>query len=112
MIGRFNLPKSSKNILIWKVAGAALVFLFVLKLVLINLLAIKGGELAKIERETREISRKNQFLKEEIAANTSLSRIASESEKFGLARPAEVIYVNLQQPPALSANFGDGIISQ
>lgn len=66
-----------------------------------NILAGKGGELEKLEREKAQILQENRVLTEELSGSLSLLRVSGESSRLGLAKPKNIIYLDLTEPLAV-----------
>lgn len=86
-----------------KILIAVLSFLGVVfagQLIVSSILAGKGGELAVLQNRTRDLSRQNQYLKQELAGRTSLLHIEAISKERGFVKPESTVYINLSLPVA------------
>lgn len=70
------------------------------QLIVSSILAGKGGELAVLQNRTRDLSRQNQYLQQELASRTSLLHIETVSREIGFVKPESTIYINLSLPVA------------
>lgn len=70
------------------------------QLIVSSILTGTGEELAQLEGHIARLSRENRILKEELTGHSSLSKIASESTRLELAKPDQVMYLDLSQPVA------------
>lgn len=87
-----------------------LVFAFLLllsafgKLLVSSTLADRGQYLAQLDAEMVKLSRENRIIKEDVASNSSIVKIATESAGLGLVKSVKSIYVELAQPVAQIPN--------
>lgn len=70
------------------------------QLVVSSILAGKGGELAILQNRARDLSRQNQYLKQELASQTSLLHIEALIKERGFVKPESTVYINLRLPVA------------
>lgn len=72
-----------------------------LQLLVTGVLAGRGDELAKLEREAERMQRENSVLRQGLAEKSSLAEISSAAEKLGFAKPEAFVYINLSESVAL-----------
>ncbi|MAG59445.1 hypothetical protein CMO96_01505 [Candidatus Woesebacteria bacterium] len=92
--------KNSKPKKVWVVVSLLLAFVLTTQLVVSNVLAGRGGELAVLETASYSLAQENQFLKQELATKTSLLYIESQAEELGFGGPDSIIYIDLSLPVA------------
>lgn len=76
-------------------------FLVLVKLLFANMLSTTGVKLAKLQEGISTVSQESTLLEEEIARLSSLTRISSEAEKLGFAKPSLVLNLKPEFPVAL-----------
>lgn len=78
----------------------SLIALVAAQLIASNVLAGKGRQLVELEQQARKLARENAALREELAEESSLAKIASSAARLGLTEPGSVLYLNLTEPVA------------
>lgn len=101
----YTLGQQSSNVKfgkkgLWIVILSFLGVVFAGQLIVSSVLAGKGGELAVLQNRTLDLSRQNQYLKQELASQTSLLSIEAVSRKRGFVKPESTVYINLSLPVA------------
>lgn len=97
--GRQNIKRNISKT--WLAAGLLLTAAFAGQLVVTHILAGRGEELARLEREAAKVARENQILRQELSQKSALSHIASESGRLGLGKPEKILYPSLSWPVAI-----------
>ena len=96
-----------KKILIFCLAG--IITISLAQYLLVNSLATRGGELAKLLSEESLLREENQRLLSEVAKLTSLTRVLNEGERIGMV-PAKN-YLSLR-PASLAQNIQSNLASR
>lgn len=73
------------------------------QLVVSNVFAGGGQELASVEKRIEQVKRENSILREKVGSASSLQQIAAAAALLGLVRPTSIIYIDL---PAASLSSG------
>lgn len=85
---------------------SSLILLIIIQLIVSNMTAGNGEELAKVENQIQEVARRNNLLREEIAQHTSLTEIAKQQETLGLIQPTSILYLPTLGQQANGAKVG------
>ena len=89
-----------KNKKIWVFVASVLAIVLTAQLVVSNILAARGNELAKLDKEAAILSRNNQTIKQEMSQHGSLTKIAVLAEGLGMVKPESLIYIDVGQAVA------------
>lgn len=75
-------------------------FVIAAQLIVTNVLAGLGTEAAKLETEAITLQRQNQTMRQDLATQTSLNKIAQAAREAGFIKPQTVVWVDLNTPVA------------
>ena len=77
-----------------------LIVSIVTQFIVSNVLALKGEEVVQATEKAKTLSRQNQELREALASQRSMTKIASEAQNMGLSQASNLKYFDLSQPVA------------
>jgi hypothetical protein len=98
---RLSCPEKSKKVSrVWLITLSLLVLSFVSQFIVSNVLALKGEEVVRATEKTIKLSRQNQELREALASEMSMTKVASDAQNLGLSQASNLKYFDLSQPVA------------
>ncbi len=74
--------------------GVGLFILILSEIWVAHTLAISGVKLQEIKNLQKELTLENQLLRDEIASQSALNKIASQSALLGLTHPSDIQYIH------------------
>lgn len=103
MLRTKNKGQRTKASKLWFVLFTVLGLVVVLQLVVSNRLSGKGEHLTELERHADQLYRENQNLAEELAQNSSLTKISQDAVGSGFEKPENIMYLDTANPVAQAA---------
>ncbi|HEY5601391.1 MAG TPA: hypothetical protein VIK81_04905 [Patescibacteria group bacterium] len=94
ILGRF----SARHIFFF--LAAIIGFLLILQIILSNILATSGENLAKIDSLINQTKQENSKLKAEIAQEGSLSNVETKAKELGMIEASKFVYIDRTVPVA------------
>lgn len=74
--------------------GTGLFILIISEIWVAHTLAISGVKLQEIKDLKKDLTVENQLLRDEIASQSALNKIASQSALLGLTHPSDIQYIH------------------